>query len=119
MPIDYQTIASLLFPEGLLDYFDVTYYEKSAETESIVFHLSEKNIIPEEYTGKDLVSKGFKPPKTIEDFPLRGNTVTLIVKRRRWTIKETKEVVSRDWNLVAKGTRKTHEFASFLKEINR
>ena len=119
MTIDYQIIASLLFPEGLLDYFDVTFYEKSGKTESIVFHLSEKNIIPEEYTGKNLVSKGFKPPKTIEDFPLRGNTVSLIVKRRRWTIKETKEVVSRDWNLVAKGTRKTHEFASFLKEINR
>jgi len=119
MSIDYQNIASLLFPEGLLDYFDVTYYEKLAETESIVFHLSEKNIIPDEYTGINLVSKGFKPPKIIEDFPLRGNTVSLIIKRRRWTIKETNEVVSRDWNLVAKGTRKTHEFASFLKEINR
>jgi len=119
MSVDYHNIASLLFPEGLLDYFDVTFYEKLEEKESIVFHLSEKNIQPEEHIGKALISKGFKPPKAIEDFPLRGNTVSLIVKCRKWTIKETKEVVSRDWNLVAKGTRKTHEFASFLKEINR
>ncbi|MEC4115325.1 transposase, partial [Myroides pelagicus] len=41
------------------------------------------------------------------------------VKRRRWLDKTTRELVQRDWNLVAKGTRLTNEFASFLKEINR
>lgn len=117
MSINYHTIASLLFPEGLLEYFDVTSYEK--EGESISFELSEKNIIPEEYNNFKLVSKGFKPPITIEDFPLRGNRVSLHVKRRKWTIQETQNVVSRDWDLAAKGTRKTQEFASFLKEINR
>jgi len=117
MNTDYQAIASLLFPAGLLEYFDVTSYEKQGE--SIIFELSEKNIIPEEYNSYKLVSKGFKEPITIEDFPLRGNTVSLYVRRRKWTIKETKKVVSRDWDLTAKGTRKTHEFAAFLKEINR
>ena len=54
----------------------------------------------------------------LEDFPLRGHTVSLVVKRRKWTIKEIQKVVSRNWDLVAKGTRKTHEFVSFLKDIN-
>ncbi len=117
MTLDYQTIASLLFPEGLLDYFDVTSYNK--EGERLSFALSEKNIIPEEHKGKKLLSKGFKEEITIEDFPIRGNRVSLKVKRRKWTIQETNNVVSRDWDLVAKGTRKTHEFAIFLKEFNR
>ncbi|MGL5262175.1 MAG: ISAon1 family transposase N-terminal region protein, partial [Bacteroides sp.] len=40
-------------------------------------------------------------------------------KRRRWLNKSTGQLVQRDWSLVAKGTRLTAEFASFLKEINR
>ncbi|WP_444544489.1 ISAon1 family transposase N-terminal region protein [Salinimicrobium marinum] len=55
----------------------------------------------------------------MQDFPLRGNTVYLHVKRRRWIDKDTGQVVQRDWNLVAQGTRMTNEFAAFLKEISR
>ncbi|WP_421497925.1 ISAon1 family transposase N-terminal region protein [Flavobacterium columnare] len=43
----------------------------------------------------------------------------LHIKRRRWTNKNTGEIVKRDWNLVVKETRMTQKFASFLKEINR
>ena len=55
---------------------------------------------------------------TIQDFPLRGKTVYLHAKRRRWLDKITKKVVQRDWNLVAQGTRMTTEFADFSKEIS-
>ena len=75
------------------------------------------NII--ELLSKTEVKKSKPESIKIEDFPLRGHTVSLYVKRRKWTIQDTNKVVSRDWDLVAKGTRKTHEFASFLKEINR
>ena len=43
----------------------------------------------------------------------------LHIKRRRWTNKANGEIIKRDWTLVAKGTRMTQEFATFLKEINR
>jgi hypothetical protein len=36
--------------------------------------------------------------------------------KRRWTNKTTGESF-RDWQLVAKGTRMTQEFAAFFKEI--
>jgi len=111
------SIAELLFPEGMLEYFKVTNFTK--ETEHITFYLEEKKLIPEEFKAEKLISKGYYEPITIEDFPLRGNQVSLIVKRRRWTIESTNKIVSRNWELVAKGTRKTQEFASFLKEINR
>jgi len=48
---------------------------------------------------------------------LRGKPVLLHIKRRRWTLVDSGEVIKRDWNLVAKGTRITSEFASFLKGI--
>ncbi len=57
MTQDYQSLASLLFPEGLLEYFELTSYTK--EGEALRFNLSEKNVIPEEYKGKKLLSKGF------------------------------------------------------------
>ncbi|WP_449618994.1 ISAon1 family transposase N-terminal region protein [Sphingobacterium rhinopitheci] len=56
---------------------------------------------------------------TIQDFPLRGNTVYLHMKRRRWLDKNSQEIIQRDWDLVAQGTHMTSEFAAFLKEISR
>ncbi|WP_449374872.1 ISAon1 family transposase N-terminal region protein [Brumimicrobium aurantiacum] len=74
---------------------------------------------PKEFSDLSLVSKGFHKEVVIQDFPLRGKLVYLHVKRRRWTDKASGKVVQRDWNVVAKGTRMTVEFASFLKEINQ
>ena len=106
-----------MFPEGILEYFVVTDYKK--DTENIIFYLEETNLRPEEYKKDKLISKGFYEEQTLEDFPLRGHQVSLKVKRRRWTNQSSKKIVSRDWDIVAKGTRKTQEFASFLKGINR
>ncbi|WP_432264628.1 ISAon1 family transposase N-terminal region protein [Autumnicola musiva] len=74
---------------------------------------------PKEQSSRILISKGLHKEITVQDFPLRGSTVYLHVKRRRWTDKESAEIVQRDWNLVAQGTRMTTEFAAFLKQINQ
>ena len=60
---------------------------------------------------------GFYPEQTIHNFPLRGKVFDLFVKRLRWLNATTQEVVSRDWDLIAKGTRFMKEFASFFKEL--
>lgn len=82
-------------------------------------YFEELNKPPIEHASKALVSKGFQDEITVQDFPLRGKRVFLHIKRRRWTEKQTLAVVQRDWNLVAKGSRMTEEFAAFLKEISR
>ena len=46
----------LLLPEGVLDYFEILKVDQS-KTETSIF-LQEKNIIPEEYIGRKLESKG-------------------------------------------------------------
>ena len=105
------------FPEGLLDYFEVTSY--SVEASGYVFYISEMNLPPAGHNEESLVSKGFYQEETVTDFPLRGKRCQYKIKRRRWQNKEDGSIVKRDWNLLAKGTRMTSEFATFLKGINR
>ena len=104
---------SLLLPQGLLEFFKVT----SATLKDNAYHiyLEELNIHPEHLQGVKLVSKGFFEEVTVQDFPLRGKACFLKIKRRKWLNEETGKNVSRDWNLVANGTRMTQEFALFLK----
>ena len=110
-------VLSLFLPSGCLDYFDVTDY--SNMDTCYVISLEEKSLIPSELTDLSLVSKGFHPVIEIQDFPARGKAVYLHIKRRRWEDKTTGKTYSRDWNLVATGTRITAEFGAFLKELLR
>ena len=55
----------------------------------------------------------------MQDFPVRGKAGYLRIKRRRWEDPETGQTYSRDWNLVASGTRITAEFGAFLKALLR
>ncbi|KAB5336953.1 hypothetical protein F9956_00010 [Bacteroides stercoris] len=77
--------------------------------------LFEKNIGA--YTDQDTESKGFYDPVIVQDFPLRGKKVFLNIRRRRWLLKKHNEYISRNWRMVAEGTRMTQDFASFLKEL--
>jgi hypothetical protein len=108
-------LAGLLLPEGILQYFQISDLVKK-DNEYIIF-LEELNMHPEQYKGHKLTSKGFYEPVKIQDFPLRGKACFLKVKRRRWLDEDTGQIVMRDWDIVAKGTRMTRDFAIFLKGI--
>ena len=114
---DILSTIKLFLPEVLVEYFELINYTQTEE--ELHFYFTEKNIIPNNYKGTKLISKGFYPESTIQDFPIRGKQVYLHVIRRRWTQEQSSKIVSRDWELVAKGTRITSEFATFLKEISR
>ena len=105
----------LLLPEGTLDYFDLVDVKESVN--EVVIYLEEKNIVPEKYTDQDIESKGFYAPVFVQDFPLRGKKVFLNIRRRRWLLNKHNEYISRNWRMVAEGTRMTQDFASFLKEL--
>ena len=114
---NYLELLKLILPEFLITHFDLVNNIKTGEVMHLYFE--ERNVRPNEESKRILVAHGFHKQVTIQDFPLRGNTVYLHVKRRRWLDKATKQVVQRDWNLVAQGTRMTTEFAAFIKEISR
>jgi hypothetical protein len=108
-------VASLLLPEVLIEYFELTNHK--LKEEELHFYFTENNTTPEEFKKDKLTSKGFFAQATLQDFPLRGKQVFLHITRRRWINETTGKVVTRDWELVAKGTRMTKEFATFLKEV--
>ena len=106
-----------LLPAGILEYFEVR--DIVFKDDEYHIHLEEKNIHPSQFKDTKLTSRGFFDEVTIQDFPLRGKACYLKVRRRKWLNESTGLNVSRDWNLVAEGTRMTEEFASFLKGIIR
>lgn len=110
-------LARIILPKEVLDYFTITQIKQNQDELSI--YLDEINKIPSEYINDKVITKGFYEEAKIQDFPIRGKAVYLYVRRRRWLNESTGEYVCRDWNLLAKGTRMTQEFASFLKVISR
>jgi hypothetical protein len=113
----YLALVELLLPEFILQHFELKGVRKEAEV--LHLDLEEVNTLPEELATEKLLSKGFFPVITVQDFPIRGYKVFMHIRRRRWLQESTGKVVYRDWTVVASGTRITSEFAAFLKEISR
>lgn len=108
-------LVKLLFPREMLNFFEVVGYEESGE--EVIVRLDERDRIHKKKAGHEYEKNGFLPAARITDFPLRDRKLTLIVRRRRWRDVTTGEIVSNDYELVAKGTRHSVEFAAFLKEV--
>ena len=69
----YHSLISLLLPDFILDFFEL----KEARKEEDIFHLDlqEVNLTPNVPNGEKLLSKGFFPTITVQDFPIRGHKV--------------------------------------------
>ncbi|MEL6536163.1 MAG: hypothetical protein AAFQ98_12175 [Bacteroidota bacterium] len=111
------SLLSLFLPDGVTEYFELV--DACHEGESLILYLEEKPLLPDGYEQDKLESKGFYDPIRIQDFPIRGKACYLEVRRRRWKNHTTGKVVSRNWRLLAQGTRMTQDFATFLKGITR
>lgn len=106
----YFQLAQYILPHELFTHFDFCRVE---EVDSALhLYLEEKNEAP----AADLHPNGFHEESCIRDFPIRNRKVTLHVRRRRWKSPDGKSV-SKDWKLVAEGTRHSAEFAAFLKGL--
>ncbi len=104
-------MLSLFFPAVLLDYFDLVNHV--SQRDLLHFFLEEKAFHSSRAFPFTSTFKGFFPEIEVQDFPVRGKAVYLRIKRRRWEDPETGQTYSRDWNLVASGTRITAEFGAF------
>ncbi len=113
---DYlQTLAQIVLPTQILDYFAISGVEQTS---------TEIHISLDEKKHQDLAddihfeSKGFMEAVSVTDFPIRDHKVILRIRRRRWTDTRTGKSFSIpiDLDVVAKGTRYSKEFGAFLKE---
>ena len=88
-------LLSEILPDLLLEHFEIVFHHQlgnvSTKCMELEIHLDEQNQLPEGYESCDYESKGFLPPSRIQDFPIRGKAVYLLIRRRRWRHKQTKK----------------------------
>ena len=112
-----------LLPEDLLDHFKmIRFMDRTCdETGQTIYelYLEEKNKLPVGYTETDYQSKGFYKAKKIQDFPIRGKAFYLVIKRRRWRHKQTRQIIKSDYSFISKGVKLTTELSAFLKGTGR
>jgi hypothetical protein len=110
-------------PDFLLDYFEITTYKKLGDlsTKQMIFeiHLDENNTIKDNFKSIEYESKVFLPSSRVQDFPIRGKAVYLVIRKRRWRHKTTKKEITNDYAFVAKGTKLTEDISDFLKATGR
>jgi len=71
-----------ILPLKLLEHFEITAVQNVADKNGdldIEIHLDERNILPSSYLKTDYESKGFISRKRVQDFPLRGKAVYLVI----------------------------------------
>jgi hypothetical protein len=117
------TLLSTFLPDGLLSQFNLTDVKElglvKLKKVNFYIYLEEKNILPSSYNSSDFESKGFFKEKFIQDFPIRGKAVYLVIKRRRWRHKASGEEISSDCLFIADGSKLTKELSDFLKGAGR
>lgn len=117
------TLLSHFLPKGLLDYFSVTDFKELCSLKDKVVYfeitLEEENVILGNIDASQYESKGFTEI-TLQDFPIRGKAVYLVMRRRRWRHKQdANKVIRNDFSFVAEGSGLTKELSDFLKGTGR
>ena len=105
----YVRLVQYILPPNLGKRFELV----DGDEQVLHLHLDERDLPPRNRT--DLSPNGFYEESRIDDFPIREYRTVLHIRRRRWKDADG-HTVSNNWNLTAKGTRISEEFALFLKE---
>ncbi len=120
----YESLVSIILPEGILDLFEVTQVseehtgipdETGTDVRIIHIYLDERDLRDKEW--HDLSANGFTESRSINDFPIRDRKVVLHVRRRRWLDADGTSVILNHDSLTAEGTSYSKEFAGVLKKI--
>ena len=109
-------VLHTVFPEMITEYFDFTDYRETPDT--LEYWLDERDYMTrEDYKKGTVRSYGFSEYKTIQDFPIRGRSVYLHIRRRKWIDRSTDAIFTYDFeSLTESGSKLSPEFVAFLKE---
>jgi transposase len=118
------SLLSLFLPDSLLSHFSIKGIEQlgliTNKQDCYYIELEEKNELPKGYEQDLYESKGFYNTKEIQDFPIRGKAVYLLIKRRRWRLKTDKKIeIKSDYSFISEGSKLTAELSDFLKGTGR
>lgn len=121
----YISLLYYILPSFILDSFELVNVEAKAvdnPTPELLYpsvlhiYLDERDNRTEGQMRK-FKPNGFTEPTQVQDFPIRDRKTVLHIRRRRYLDNDGKSVLINNFDLSAKGTRYSHEFADFLKEI--
>ncbi len=109
-------LLKAILPAVLIENFDIAGFEKTDDRFDI--WLDEKKIqLREDKYNNKVVAYGFGSYHSIQDFPIRGRSTYLHVRKRKWFDQDSGEIFSYDWDLSEYDhTRLNAEFVAFLKE---
>jgi len=112
-----------ILPKDLVAHFTIRLLEEVNDSRSgkpiIEIHLDEKDTLPVGVSKGEYESKGFSTSSRIQDFPIRGKAVYLLIGKRRWRHKQSGKQITNSYELSAKGSRMTEELSDFLKGTGR
>lgn len=110
----YQILRTV-FPPLITENFEFVDCQESENR--LDYWLDEREWLErEDYKKGSVHPYGFTPEKTIQDFPIRGRSVYLHIRRRKWLDRSTGEIFSYSYEgLSVEGTKLCPEFVAFLK----
>jgi hypothetical protein len=108
-----------IFPTEFLDSFSITGFDKlcdiSTRSEFYTVYIDERLKFPLGHVLGDYESKGFDQGKTVQDFPIRGKAVYLVIRTRLWRHKSNGKIIKNNYSYIAQGAKLTQELSDFLK----
>jgi hypothetical protein len=121
--MNLEVLKSVL-PTDLLDFFDIVDFKElgdmSTKKDCFFIYLDEKNILQSTVNSEEYESKGFNNRTYVQDFPIRGKALYLVIRTRRWRKKVNKsEEIKNDFSFIAEGSKLTVELSDFLKGTGR
>lgn len=115
MEKELRELIKLVLPKELLEHFNIK--KVKSKGKRIEIEAEEKNNPP--IVKGRVQSKGFYPAKEVEDFPIRGKSCVLRIRRRKWIEEGREGILKREIKLVHRGTRLVLDFAFFFKGRDR
>lgn len=121
----YISLLYYILPSFILDSFDLVDVEEKPvdnPTPELLYpsvlhiYLDERDSRSEEQ-ARMFRPNGFTEATQVQDFPIRDRKTVLHIRRRRYLDDMGVSVIINNFNLSPQGTRYSHEFADFLKEV--
>jgi hypothetical protein len=117
--MDFRLFSTFL-PDDLLTHFNILAFKELGDTQTkkdcFYIYLDEKKTLPAQYNSNQYESKGFYKSTSIQDFPICGKAVYLVIRRRRWRNKIDKHIeIKSNYSFIAEGSKLTIKLSDFLK----
>lgn len=124
MQQEEKNVLSLLLPEGILEWFEVTKIEEKINDKAKddlerhlypkVLHVYLDEILSEAAEERGLRPNGYTEATTVNDYPVRNRKLMLHVRRRRYSDRTGKNVLLNNYKASEDGTRLTVEYGIFF-----